>query len=86
MFFTDEPDCSSIVCFNAIANSIISNQLYKELKQNERVAAAGDLIKSEIRWKQIEADVYPSKNDIEMGKNFLQPSMKLQMKYVISNN
>ena len=54
IFFTDEPDKDSIICFKNMADFII-NQKYKEKKGNikdetERIiAAAANLIKAEIR-------------------------------------
>ena len=90
--FTNEPGCSKIVSFKDMAISIFSNQWFKDQEENvddkkmRVITAATDLIKSEIRCKKHETNVYPSKNDIEMGKDFSPQSLKLLMEYLISNN
>ena len=45
--------------------------------------AAGNLIKIEIRYIQYETNVYPSKADIELGGEFLPPTLKLLMKALV---
>ena len=75
-----------------MAISMFSNQWFKDQEENvsdEKVrviTATADLSKSEIRCEKYEASVYPSKTDIEMGKDLLPQSSKLLMEYLISNN
>ena len=64
-FFTDEHGRSNVVCFMDMASTILSEQWYKDRKENfndEKVriiAAVTNLIKNEIRFIRYETNVYP---------------------------
>ena len=81
IFFTVEPSCSNIVCFTDMASTILSEQWYKDRKENSSdeklriIIATANLIEKLY--------VYPSKADIELGAEFLPPTLKLLMKVLV---
>ena len=89
IFFTDESHRSNVVCFTDMASAILSEQCYKNRKENfndEKVriiTAAANLIKNEIKCIRYETNVYPSKADIELGSKFLPSTLKLLMKDLV---
>ena len=47
------------------------------------ITAAANLIKNKIRYIRYETNVYPSKAVIELGAEFLPPTLKLLMKVLV---
>ena len=66
-----KPGCSKVVCFTDMASIILSEQWYKDRKENfndEKVriiTAAANSIKNEKKCKWYKTNVYPSKRDSE---------------------
>ena len=71
----EEPDLSKVVCFTDLASTIISEQWYKDRKENFNdakariITATTNFIKNEIRCIRYKINVYPSKADIEFVPN-----------------
>ena len=89
IFLTDEPRSSNVVYFTTMASTILSEQWYKDRKDNFNdekariINAAANLIKSKIICIRCETYVYPSKTDNELGAEFLPPTLKLLMKVLM---
>lgn len=70
IFFAEVGGRSNVVCFRNMAKHIINDKWYADKKANiedesERiVTAAAKIIKAEIREREYEHDIYPTKSDI----------------------
>ena len=81
IIFTDEPGCSNVVCFTVMASIILSEQWYKDRKDNfnderVRIITTGKFNQNKIICIRYETNVYPSTAD---SAEFLPPALKLFM-------
>lgn len=90
IFFSEQTGKSDIVCFNDTASSVISDNWYKERKQNVEeekrriIEAAANLIRCEVRSTRYSTDKYPSKSEIENCGGFLPPSLQYFMQLLVT--
>ena len=75
-----EPSRSKVVCFTGMASTILSEQSYKDRKENFNdkkvtiITPAADLINNEKRCIRYETNVYSPMADSELGTEFLSPT------------